>query len=270
MPEAVKQAAVQRKPLPLKECSVLITGGTSGVGLETAMQFGEAGVPRIAINGRDRARGEAARLKVLARAPAAKVLFVAGDCNTVQGASSVCGAAREAFGSVDVLVNSTVGPNGPKLLHLIALEEMQGILVDQMMAPLLTSRAVLPWMTERGGGAIINIASDAGKLTTPGESVIGAAMAGIMMFSRTMAIEAKRHGIRVNVLTPSIIEGTANYAKVMNDEFSGKLFGKAIKMAQLGVVNAADMAALIVFLASPQAAKISGQAISCNGGISAA
>jgi NAD(P)-dependent dehydrogenase (short-subunit alcohol dehydrogenase family) len=56
----------------------------------------------------------------------------------------------------------------------------------------------------------------------------------------------------------------------MADEFSGKLFGKAVKMAQLGVVSPADMAALIVFLASPQAAKISGQAISVNGGISAA
>jgi 2-hydroxycyclohexanecarboxyl-CoA dehydrogenase len=57
---------------------------------------------------------------------------------------------------------------------------------------------------------------------------------------------------------------------VMADDFSGKLFTKAMRLAQLGVVNAADMAALIVFLASPQAAKISGQAISCNGGISAA
>ncbi len=56
----------------------------------------------------------------------------------------------------------------------------------------------------------------------------------------------------------------------MAAEFSSKLFGKAIKMAQLGVVTPADMAALIVFLASPQAAKITGQAISCNGGISAA
>jgi 2-hydroxycyclohexanecarboxyl-CoA dehydrogenase len=207
---------------------------------------------------------------VLARVPKVKVYFVAGDCSSAQGATAVCEAARAHMGGVDVLVNSTVGPYGPVLLHRIPVEEIQKIVLAQMMAPLLTSRIVLPWMSERGGGAIVNIASDAGKLTTPGESVIGAAMAGIIMFSRTMAIEAKRSGIRVNTVTPSIIEGTATYGKVMADEFSGKLFGKAIKMAQLGVVNAADMAALIVFLSSPQAAKISGQAISCNGGISAA
>lgn len=262
--------AIKRMPIAFDKASALITGGTSGVGLETACQLAEAGVPRIAIVGRNLERGQAARDTILARKPGVAVEFLQGDCNKTADAVRVCEAARAAFGSVDILINSTVGPYGPTLLHNIPVEQMQNIILEQMMAPLLTSRIVLPWMAEKGGGAIVNIASDAGKLTTPGEAVIGAAMAGIIMFSRTMAMEAKRHGIRVNIVTPSIIEGTATYQQVMSAEFSSKLFGKAIKMAQLGVVNPADMAALIVFLASPQAAKISGQAISCNGGISAA
>jgi NAD(P)-dependent dehydrogenase (short-subunit alcohol dehydrogenase family) len=262
--------APTRRPLPLAESSVLITGGTSGVGLATAIRFAEAGVPRIGINGRSAERGERARRAVLARVPGAAVEFFAGDANDASQAQAFCGAARDRFGSVDVLVNSTVGPYGPTIFSRIRLEEIREIVLRQMMAPLLTSHIVLPWMRERGGGAIVNIASDAGKLVTPGETVIGAAMAGIIMFSRTLAIEAKRDGIRVNVVTPSIIEGTETYGKVMNDEFSGRLFGKAIKMAQLGVVNAEDMAALIVFLGSPEAAKLTGQAISLNGGISAA
>lgn len=262
--------AIRRTPIPFEQASALITGGTSGVGLETACQLAEAGVPRIAIVGRNAERGQAAREAVLSRQPGVHVEFLQGDCNEADQANAVCEAARAAFGSVDILVNSTVGPYGPTLLHKIPVEQLQDIVLKQMMAPLLTSRIVLPWMSEKGGGAIVNIASDAGKLTTPGESVIGAAMAGIIMFSRTMAIEAKRNGIRVNIVTPSIIEGTATYQQVMAAEFSSKLFGKAIKMAQLGVVTPADMAALIVFLASPQAAKITGQAISCNGGISAA
>lgn len=262
--------ASERHALPLNRCNVLVTGGTSGVGLETAIQFAEAGAPNVGIVGRNKERGEAARQAVLARVPGAHVKFFAGDCNDAAQAEEVCKAARANFGSVDVLVNSTVGPYGPKLFHNIELAEIQKIVLSQMMAPLLTSKLVLPWMSEKGGGAIINIASDAGKLTTPGETVIGAAMAGIIMFSRTLAMEAKRHGIRVNVVTPSIIKDTATYRTVMADEFAGKLFGKAVKMAQLGVVDPADMAGLIVFLASPQAAKISGQAISLNGGISAA
>ena len=76
-----------------------------------------------------------------------------------------------------------------------------------MLAPLLTSRVVVPWMRERNGGAIINIASDAAKVATPGETVIGAAMAGIVMFSRALAIEGKRDGIRVNGVTPLYYRG---------------------------------------------------------------
>jgi len=262
--------APKRKALPLSECGVLITGGTSGVGLATAIQFAEAGVTRIGVNGRNRERGEAARQAILARVPGARVEFFAGDCNDAAEAREVCETAREKLGSVDVLVNSTVGPYGPKLFHKIPLDDIPKIVAGQMLAPLLTSSLVVPWMRERGGGAIINIASDAGKVATPGETVIGAAMAGIIMFTRGLAIEGKRDGIRANVLTPSIIEGTATYDKVMSDEFSGKLFGKAIKMAQLGVVEADDLAALIVFLAGPQAAKLTGQAISVNGGISVA
>lgn len=262
--------APKRNPRPLTDCSVLIIGGTAGVGLASAIHFAKAGVPRIAINGRNQERGEKARQAVLAKYPKVQVEFIAGDCNFAAEAKAVCEAAYKKLGSVDVLVNSTVGPAGPMLFHKIPLEEIQQVLVQQTMAPLLTSHVVLPWMKERGGGAIINIASDAAKLTTPGESVIGAAMAAITMFSRTLAIEAKRDGTRVNIVTPSIIEGTNNYFKVMKEEFASKLFAKAMKMAQLGVVNADDMAQLIVFLASPEAAKISGQAISCNGGISAA
>lgn len=262
--------APKRNALPLSESTALITGGTSGVGLATAIRLAEAGVPRIAINGRNAERGEAARQAVLARSPKTKVAFVQGDCNDLPGASAVCAAARAKLGVVDILVNSTVGPYGPKLFHNIAPEQVGDILMKQAMAPLLTSRLVWADMQAKGGGVIVNIASDAGKVPTPGESVIGGAMAAIIMFSRTLAIEGKRNGIRVNCLTPSIIEGTATYAQVMADEFSGKLFGKAVKMAQLGVVNADDMAGLIVFLASPAAAKLTGQAISMNGGISAA
>jgi len=144
------------------------------------------------------------------------------------------------------------------------------MVLSQVMPHLLLARVVMDGMRERGRGAIVNIASDAGKLTTPGESVIGGMMAAIIMFSRTLAIEAKRSGIRVNCVTPSIIEGTLTHDTVMGGEFSGKLFAKAKEMAQLGVVNAEEMAELIVFLASPAAAKLTGQAISLNGGISAA
>ena len=260
----------EREPKNLADCGVLITGGTSGVGLATAIQFAKAGVPQIALVGRDEERGQKARQAVLTAHPGTAVTFISGDLNDPNEVVRVCETARSSLGSVDVLVNSTVGPFGPTLFHNIPLEDILPIIVQQLMAPLYACRVVLPWMRESGGGSIINIASDAGKLTTPGETVIGAAMAAIIMFSRALAMEAKRNGVRVNVLTPSVIIGTRTNDSMMKDPFAGKLFEGAMRAAQLGVVVPDDLAALIVFLASPEAARLTGQAISVNGGISAA
>jgi NAD(P)-dependent dehydrogenase (short-subunit alcohol dehydrogenase family) len=254
----------------MTESVVLITGGTSGVGLASALKFAQAGVKKIAIVGRDSARGNRARETVAAASGDVDVSFFAADANVATEAFRVCEATHSRYGALDVLVNSTVGDAAPTLLHQIPLEAMEKILLAQIMAPLLMSRAALPFMRQRRSGCIINVSSDAGKLATPGESVIGAAMAGIIMFSRTMAMEAKRDGIRVNVLTPSLIEGTLTHARMQQDPFATKLFEKAKQAANLGVVVAEDMADFIVFLASPQAARITGQAISINGGISAA
>jgi NAD(P)-dependent dehydrogenase (short-subunit alcohol dehydrogenase family) len=94
-------------------------------------------------------------------------------------------------------------------------------------------------------------------------------MAALVMFTKTLAMEAKRVGVRANVLTPSIVEGTRTYDRVMKGGFSAKLFDKAIKAARLGVATPDDIAPMIVFMAGPQGARMTGQAVSINGGISA-
>jgi 2-hydroxycyclohexanecarboxyl-CoA dehydrogenase len=129
---------------------------------------------------------------------------------------------------------------------------------------------VLPHMRDQQGGVIINVASDAAKVATPGEAVAGAAMAAIVMFTRTVALEAKRWGVRANVLTPSLIANTASTERICQDQFMSKLFTDVAGHAQLGVAEAEDLAAIVAFLASPDARRLTGQAISVNGGISAA
>jgi NAD(P)-dependent dehydrogenase (short-subunit alcohol dehydrogenase family) len=177
--------------------------------------------------------------------------------------------AKADFGGIDVLVNATGGDDVPKLLQDTALADIAPMLHRCLLPQLLACRAALPIMREQGSGAIINIASDAAKLPTPGETVIGAALAGIVMFTRALALEAKRNGIRANVRTPSLTGGTDHYRRVMDDAFAGKMFAKAAAMASLGVVGKEELAGLVVFVASPAAAQITGQAISMTGGISA-
>jgi 2-hydroxycyclohexanecarboxyl-CoA dehydrogenase len=252
------------------ESAVLIAGGTSGVGLASALRFAEAGVRRLALLARDRERGEAARQAVARHCPDAQVVFVAADAGDADQVQAAVAEASEALGAIDVLVSSVTGTYRPELLHRIPAADIAGILLTQALPPMLLTRAVLPVMTARGGGSIINIASDAAKVATPGESVLGGAMAAIVMFSRVAAIEAKRNGIRVNVITPSLIAGTPTADNVLRDGFSKKLFEKAASLAQLGVAEPDDLASLVVFLGGPGSARLTGQAISVNGGISAA
>ena len=212
----------------LVESGVAITGGTSGVGLASAQQFLAAGVRRVVLLGRNEERGRAACETLRAGSPGAQIEFVAVDANDPGQATRAVEKVRALIGSIDALVNSTTNTALPTLLHKLPIEEMGSILTQQALAPLHMTRAVLPIMTEQGGGAIINIASDAGKVATPGESVIGAAMAAIMMFTRGAAMEAKRNGIRINVITPSLIIGTPTGDRALAGEFSSKIFSKAM------------------------------------------
>jgi NAD(P)-dependent dehydrogenase (short-subunit alcohol dehydrogenase family) len=247
--------------------AVLITGGTSGVGLATAYRFAEAGA-RIALIGRNAERGKQACDAVRAAAPKADVYFVAGDANDPGQAEAAATAAHDLLGGIHVLVNSTTAIYVPALLRDTPVADIAAMLTGQALAPMHMCRVVLPWMIAERSGSIVNIASDAAKVPTPGETVLGGAMAAIVTFTRTLALEAKRDGIRVNAVTPSLIEGTIIGDRVMADGFSRRLFEKAKAQAHLGPTEPDDLAALIFFLAGPGAARITGQVISVNGGIS--
>jgi NAD(P)-dependent dehydrogenase (short-subunit alcohol dehydrogenase family) len=252
------------------DAGVLIAGGTSGVGLASALGFVDAGVRRLALLARNAERGAAARQAVIDRCPDADVHFIPADADDLAQVEASVRAAHEALGTIDVLVSSMTSTYRPELLHRTPLEDIAGILTRQALPPMHLTRAVLPIMQAQRGGSIVNVASDAAKVATPGESVLGAAMAAIVMFSRVAAIEGKRNGIRVNVLTPSLIAGTPTAENVLRDGFSKSLFEKAAAQAHLGVAEAADLASLVVFLGGPASARLTGQAISVNGGISAA
>lgn len=254
----------------LDQSTVLIVGGTAGIGRAAAHKYAAAGVPRIVLVGRNAERGETAVQSLRESAPDCAAMFISADANDPAEAARIADETVARFGSIDVMLCCTVGSAAPRLLKDTPLDELQAILVEQAIGPILMSRAVLPHMIEAKGGVILNVASDAAKLATPGESVIGGAMAAIVMFTRTLAMEAKREGVRVNALTPSLVVGTQTNERMMADPFAAKLFAKAGKMASLGMAEADDLADLALFLSSPAARKITGQAISANGGISAA
>src|ERR1700716_143147 len=251
----------------LSDCGVIVLGGAAGVGFEAAARFAEEGA-RVAVIGRQSERGAIACAKLRERAAGGLLQFIKADASLPDDAVRAAEQAHGLLGSIDVLMCTTGPSEPPRLLHNIRIEKIRLRLDEIILPPFHMMHAVLPVMRAQKGGSIITVASDAAKFATPGEALIGAAMAAIVMFSRTAALEAKRDGIRINLLTPSLIADTPGASLIAADPFAGKMFERAATLAHLGVADATDLAEMALFLAGPQSRRITGQAISVNGGIS--
>ena len=254
---------------PLSECGVALLGGTAGVGLEAAAQFAEQGA-RVLLLGRNPERGAAACALVQSRAPKAQVGFVRVDATDAADALRAEAECRARLGDIDVIVTSTGPSEPPRLMHDIPVANVRPRIEEILLPPLHFIHAALPAMRQRRSGSIVVVASDAGKIPTPGETLVGAAMGAILMYCKAAALEVKRENVRINLRTPSLIAGTPGAALIFNEPFSAKMVEKASAMAHLGVSDSADQAAMILYLASPAARRMTGQAISINGGISIA
>ena len=182
---------------------------------------------------------------------------------------SVTDGIAEA-GAVDVLVNAA----GWDELHpFLETDEAfwDRVIEINYKGCLRTTKAVLPGMIERGFGRIVNIASDAGRVGSSGESVYAGAKGAVIAFGKTIAREVATKGVTVNSVCPGptrtpMLEGMAG-----EDERGAKLVAaleRAVPMKRLG--EPADVAAAVAFLASEEAAFITGQTLSVSGGLTMA
>jgi 3-oxoacyl-[acyl-carrier protein] reductase len=250
---------------------ILLTAATSGIGLAAAEQFAAAGARAVFVNGRNPAAGERAVARVRGHAqPGADVRFFPGDLTDAAVAASVCRSALDAHGRIDVFVHACGAEVSPRPFVQLDPSHYRALIDGHFASLLHCAQVVAPAMIERHAGSIVVIASDGGKVATPGESIIGAMKAAAIMFVRTLALELGRDGLRVNCVTPSLVPDTKAYARVMGSEFSRKIFDKATRRARLGLPSPADVARTVLFLAGPQSSHTTGQAVSVNGGISVA
>lgn len=248
----------------------VLVGGTSGIGLEIARHMAEAGCSAIALVGRNERNGKTAELELKQRWPGVATAFLAADVTQPVAVTALTRQITQRFGHVDTLVHGIGGEFSPEPFERSDWSTIDSLILTHLTSALYVTRAFLPTMIGRNKGSVLLIGSDAAKVATPGEAIIGAAKSGLAMFARTLALEVSRYHIRVNCLTPSIVQGTRTYDRLMANQFSATLFRKAEKRARLGVATPSDIAPLAVFLVSPLAAKITGQTISINSGISAA
>jgi 2-hydroxycyclohexanecarboxyl-CoA dehydrogenase len=166
------------------------------------------------------------------------------------------------WGALDILVNN-VGwtPNEP--FATSAPETWRRIVDVNYVGTLNCTHAALAAMVARGGGRIVNIASDAARIGTPREAVYAGAKAAVIGFSKSLAAEVARHGITVNVVSPATVDTPLLRGMLTQDQIERRQ--KANPMGRLGTPG--DVAAAVAFFASPGAAYVTGQVLSVNGGV---
>jgi 3-oxoacyl-[acyl-carrier protein] reductase len=238
--------------------SVLVTGGTKGIGKGLAAGFAAEGA-RVVITGRDAEAGQRTAAELTAAGGA--VTFAAGDVSDPDSCADVVAATRQRHGGVDVVCcNAGIFPAA-------TLEEMTPGQLDEVLSVNLKGtffivQAALPALRESGHGRVIVTSSITGPLTGfTGWSHYGASKAGQLGFIRSAALELARSGITINAVLPGniVTEGLgdlgADYLASME---------AAIPLGHLGSV--ADIASAALFFASDEAGYITGQTLVVDGG----
>jgi 3-oxoacyl-[acyl-carrier protein] reductase len=241
--------------------AVVVTGGTRGIGKGIASVFARSGA-RVLITGRDSdvARAAAEELDALAERPG-EVSFIQADVSDREDCRRVAAIATERLGGVDVLcANAGVFPDS--LLTDLTEEQLDQVLGVNLKGTIFSVQACLPALKLSGRGRVILTSSITGPITGyPGWTGYGASKAGQLGFMRTAAIELAPSRITVNAILPGniVTEGLAE----LGDEYAAKM-AASIPLRRLGTVDEIGYAAL--FLATDEAAYITGQTIVIDGG----
>jgi len=251
----------------LKDKVVIITGGAGGIGAALCARFAAEGC-KVAIFDLNAARaGEVARE---IEAQGGTAIGCAVDITDHDAVNQAVARTESALGPVDVLVNNAGWDHADRFVNTTP-DLWQKLIAINLVGPLNLHHAVLKGMLERGRGRIVNIASDAGRVGSSGESVYSACKGGIIAFTKTIARETARKKINVNVVCPGPTD-TALFKDFAGAGESGdKLRGaleKAIPFGRLGQPE--DVVGAVCFLASDDAAFITGQVISVSGGLTMA
>jgi 2-hydroxycyclohexanecarboxyl-CoA dehydrogenase len=234
----------------LRDKVVIVTGGAGGIGAAVCARFIEEG-SKVAVFD-------------LQSKP-----YAVDISNQSQVIEAVAAVERD-LGPVDVLVNNAGWDKAAPFLDTdTAL--WQKIIAINLMGPLNMHHAVLTGMKARGRGRIVNVASDAGRVGSSGESVYSACKGGLISFSKTMAREMASRQININVVCPGPTD-TALFRDFAGDGERGEklkaALTRAIPFRRLGKVE--DLPGAICFLASDDAAFITGQVLSVSGGLTMA
>ncbi|KAB0265329.1 SDR family NAD(P)-dependent oxidoreductase [Microvirga brassicacearum] len=233
----------------------IVTGAARGIGAATAQRFAEEGAGVLLVD---------IIPEVMETAAAIGGTGFVVDITARDAGLRIEEAAQAAFGRIDILVNNA-GIGGSKSLKDTDDTLMDRIIDTNLNAMLRVTRAIAPHLP-RPGGRIINVSSIFGLIGYPGTTAYAVAKAGVAQFTRQLAVELTPEGILVNAVAPGVVE-TPMTAERLRDPYYIKLQVKPTPIGRVGTPS--EQAAVIAFLASEDAAFVSGVVIPVDGGYTA-
>ena len=244
--------------MTLKDKVAVVTGAASGIGRATALALADAGATVIVAD-INRDQGEATMATLRERG--AKADFVPVDMTDAASIAAFAETVQQRHGAIDILVNGAgwgrthpFWEGTPELwTQLTALN---------LVGPMTLVKALLPRMMERKSGRIVNIASDAGRVGSLGETVYAAAKGGLIAFTKSLARETARYGINVNCVCPGPTD-TPLLAAVPEGHLEA--FKKAIPLRRFAQPK--EVADAVVFFADDTSSYVTGQVLSVSGGL---
>ncbi|MCJ1902341.1 MULTISPECIES: 3-oxoacyl-ACP reductase FabG [Paracoccus] len=235
--------------------NALVTGASGGIGGAVAEALHAAGAT-VALSGT-----REAPLRDLAVKLGERAHVVTANLADAAAVEALPKAAAEAMGSVDILVNNA-GITRDNLFMRMSDEEWAQVLEVNLTSSFRLCRGVLRGMMKARWGRIVNIGSIVGTTGNPGQGNYAAAKAGLVGMSKSLAYEVASRGITVNCVAPGFIE-TAMTGK-LNDEQKGRILTQ-IPAGRMG--SAQEIAAAVLYLASPEAGYVTGATLHVNGGM---
>ncbi|AWK87152.1 3-oxoacyl-[acyl-carrier-protein] reductase [Azospirillum thermophilum] len=233
----------------------LVTGASGGIGASIARALYAQGAT-VALSGT-----RVSALEELAASLGERAKVVAGNLADAAATEQLAKDAEAALGRVDILVNNA-GLTRDQLALRMKDEDWQQVIDVNLTAAFRLSRAVLRGMMKRRWGRIIGITSIVGVTGNPGQANYAASKAGMIGMSKALAAEVASRNVTVNCVAPGFI--TTAMTDALNDEQKGKLLA-AIPAGRMG--EPGEIAAGVVYLASEEAAYVTGQTLHINGGM---
>lgn len=248
---------------PLAGRRALVTGGGRGIGRAVAHLLADLRAD-VGVIARTQDQVEAVARE--ARTRGVRAIGIGADLGSYAACRTAIEKAREALGGLEILVN-----NAGWTLTTPFLEEDEAYwrrVVDvNLWSTIFCSRIALEWMVEHGGGAIVNVASDAGRVGTSGEAVYSAAKGGVIALTRSLAREMAPHHVRVNCVCPGPTE-TEVLAENTRDPARAGHIDRMIRLIPLRrVAQPEEIAEAVAFFCTDASRYITGQVLSVSGGL---